>query len=226
MESSKQIHTLSCCSVTGDSRFKLNTWWHQRYQHSTRLSTKMRIVDSVKKNSERRTWPVMRTKKQPEPWCLACTWNMVILILEELSTLLEENMQIDSSLLQPRSSAAALVKKVRDGGLVRLLLDRVLHEPGTCLQVDQFEWKQPTLTLHVLGTIMVDAGSRAASVTIHRVMDTEHRLGNVTRGVMLNTLLNHWITYNGKPNIFGTEPERSISRSGISTWSCCQEHSS
>ena len=36
------------------------------------------------------------------------------------------------------------------------------------------------LTLHVLGTIMVDVGSRAASVTIHRVMDTEHGLGNVT----------------------------------------------
>ena len=30
------------------------------------------------------------------------------------------------------------------------------------------------LNLHVLGTIMVDAGSRAASVTIQRVMDTEH----------------------------------------------------
>ena len=38
---------------------------------------------------------------------------------------------------------------------------------------------------------MVDAGSRAASVTIHRVMDTEHGLGNVTGEIMLNTLLNH-----------------------------------
>ena len=27
---------------------------------------------------------------------------------------------------------------------------------------------------------MVDAGRRAASVTIHRVMNTEHGLGNVT----------------------------------------------
>ena len=39
---------------------------------------------------------------------------------------------------------------------------RVLHEPGTCLQVDQFELRHPVLNLHVLGTIMVDAGSRAA----------------------------------------------------------------
>ena len=53
---------------------------------------------------------------------------------------------------------------------------RVLHEPGTCLQVDQFEWKHLVLNLHVLGTIMVDAGSRAVSVTIHRVMDTEHAM--------------------------------------------------
>ena len=57
---------------------------------------------------------------------------------------------------------------------------RVLHELGICLQVDQFEWKHPVLSLQVLGTIMVDAGSRAASVTIHRVMDVGHGLGNVS----------------------------------------------
>ena len=69
---------------------------------------------------------------------------------------------------------------------------RILHEPGICLQVDQFEWKHPVLNLHVLGTIMVDAGSRAASVTIHRVMDVEHGLGNVRSEIKLATLLNHW----------------------------------
>ena len=84
---------------------------------------------------------------------------------------------------------------------------RVLHEPCTCLQIDQFEWKYPVLNLHVLGTIMVDAGSRAASVTIQRVMDTEHGLGNVTGEIMLNTLLDHWIKYYGKPNIVRTDPE-------------------
>ena len=75
---------------------------------------------------------------------------------------------------------------------------RVLHEPGTSLQVDQFEWRHPVLNLHVLGTIMMDAGSRAASVTIHMVMDTEHGLGNVTSEIMLNTLLNHCFRYYGK----------------------------
>ena len=79
------------------------------------------------------------------------------------------------------------------GRRLRLVAARVLHEPTTCLQVDQFEWKHPVLNLHVLGTIMVDAGSCAASVTVHRVMDTEHGLGNVTSEIILNTLLNHWI---------------------------------
>ena len=84
---------------------------------------------------------------------------------------------------------------------------RVLHEPGTCLQVDQFEWRHPVLNLHVLGTIMVDAGSRAASVTIHRVMDTEHGLGNVTGEIMLNTLLNRWVKCCGKPDVVRTDPD-------------------
>ena len=55
------------------------------------------------------------------------------------------------------------------------------------------------LNLHVLGTITVDAGSRAASVTIHRVMDTEHGLGNVTGEIMLNTLLNHCFKNEERP---------------------------
>ena len=54
---------------------------------------------------------------------------------------------------------------------------------------------------------MVDAGSRAASVTIHSVMDTEHGLGNVTGEIILNTLLNHWMKDYGKPNIVRTDPE-------------------
>ena len=57
---------------------------------------------------------------------------------------------------------------------------------------------------------MVDAGSRAASVTIHRVMDAEHGLDNVTGEIMLNTLLNQWIKYCGKPNVVRTDPERAF----------------
>ena len=72
------------------------------------------------------------------------------------------------------------------------------------------------LNLHVLGTIMIDAGSRADSVRIQRVMDTEHGLGNVTGDIMLNTVLNHWMNYYGKPNTVKTDPTRS----------CCHEYPS
>ena len=99
------------------------------------------------------------------------------------------------------------VKKVRDEDYVQWLLE---HEPSTCLQVDQCEWRHP-----VLRNIMVDAGSRAASVTIHRAMDTEHGLGNVTGEIMLNTLLNHWVTYCGKPDNVRTDPELAFRDQGF-----------
>ena len=57
---------------------------------------------------------------------------------------------------------------------LHLAAARMPHEPGTCLRVDQFEWKHPVLNLHKMRTVMVDAGGRAASVTIPRVMATEH----------------------------------------------------
>ena len=71
------------------------------------------------------------------------------------------------------------------------------------------------LNLHVFPTIMVDAGSRAASVTIHRVMDTEHGLGNVTGEIMLATLLNHWVNNCGKPDFVRTDPEGAFRDQGF-----------
>ena len=62
---------------------------------------------------------------------------------------------------------------------------------------------------------MVDAGNRAAAVTLHRVMDTERVLGNVTGEIMLNTLLNHWIKYYGKPDIVRTDPEGTFRDQGF-----------
>ena len=62
---------------------------------------------------------------------------------------------------------------------------------------------------------MLDAGSRAASVTIHRVMDTEHGLGNVTGDFMLDTLLNHSVEYHGKPDIVRTDPEEAFRDQGF-----------
>ena len=107
---------------------------------------------------------------------------------------------------------------------LRRVAARVLHEPGTCLQVDHCEWRHPVLNLHVFGTVMVDAGSRATSVIIHDVMDTEHGLGNVTGEIMLNTLLNHWIKYCGKPDIVRTDPEGAFRDQGFRRGLAAQEH--
>ena len=62
---------------------------------------------------------------------------------------------------------------------------------------------------------MVDAGSRAASVTIQKVMDTEHGLGKVIGEFMLNTSLNHCIQYYGKPNIVRTDPDGAFRNQGF-----------
>ena len=59
----------------------------------------------------------------------------------------------------------------------------------------------------MLGAIMVGAGCRAAVMTIHRVMDKEHGLGIVTGEIMLQTLMEHWIKYGGKPHMVRTNSE-------------------
>ena len=116
------------------------------------------------------------------------------------------------------------VNRVRDEDYVQWLIGFFMNLAHV-FKVDEFEWRHPGLNLHVLGTIMVDAGNRAASVTIHRVIDTEHGLGNVTSEIMLNTLLNHWVKYCGKPDIVRTDPEGVFWRSKVWTWSGCQEFS-
>ena len=95
------------------------------------------------------------------------------------------------------------VKKVRDEDYVQWLLEFFTNKARV------FKWTSlsGSILCPVLGTIMVDAGSRAASVTIHGVMDIEQRLGIVSGAFMLHTLLNHWIKCYGKPNIDRTDPE-------------------
>ena len=112
----------------------------------------MLILDSVKKNSEPLTWPVRRSEEQPGPWCLACSWNLCILILKERSILCEEGTHRLIIETAKKFSCSACEKSQRRR--LHPVTARVLREP----------------------TIMVDTGSRAASVTLQRVMDTEHGL--------------------------------------------------
>ena len=167
----------------------------------------MLTVDSVKKNSKLWTWPLRKNKKT--------TRTIVSRLHVELGHSQPRGM-IDSLRIKHahRLIIAAASQKFSCSACeesqrrrLRPAAARVLHEPGTCLQVDQFEWRHPVLNLHVLGTIMVDVGSRASSMTINRAMDVELRLGNVTGEIMLATLLNHWVKYYGKPDIVRTDPE-------------------
>ena len=80
VESSKQIRSLTCCSMTIFSKSHLVV---QSCQHNIQSSRKILIVDSIKIKSEPLTWPVRKSEKQPEPWCISCTWNLAILILGE-----------------------------------------------------------------------------------------------------------------------------------------------
>ena len=106
-------------------------------------------------------------EEQPEPWRLLCM---------ELGNSDPRGM-IDSLrrkhahrlIIAAKKFSCSVVEESQRRNL-HPVAARVLHELGTSLQVDQFEWKHLVLNLHVLGTTLVDAGSRAASVTIQRVI--------------------------------------------------------
>ena len=99
VESTKQIRSLPCCTMTIGSKSHLV---------APAVSTEYRVIQE-----DAHCRPSETKEKQPEPWCLDCTWNLAILILQERSILCEENTQTDSSSLQQESSAAVLVRKVR-----------------------------------------------------------------------------------------------------------------
>ena len=71
VESSQQIRSQTCCSVTIGSKSHLVAPAVSTDDHP--VIKKMLIVDSVKKNSKPWTWPLRKNEKQPEPWCLDCT---------------------------------------------------------------------------------------------------------------------------------------------------------
>ena len=62
-----------------------------------------------------------------------------------------------------------------------------LHELGCFFFVDQFEREDPPHNLYVSDTIMeqMQAVVRQPTVTTHRLLDTDHNLGNVSGETML-----------------------------------------
>ena len=80
-------------------------------------------------------------------------------------------------------------------------------EPGAVLQMDNFHWKHPTKEVHVKGTLLVDASSRAAVVRIWRTAPRQELLGNVSASEARQVLQESWFKFYGRPETVMTDPE-------------------
>ena len=80
-------------------------------------------------------------------------------------------------------------------------------EPGAVLQMDNFYWKHPTKEVHVKGTMLVDASSRAAVVRIWRTAPRQELLGNVSASEARQVLQESWFKFYGRPETVMTDPE-------------------
>ena len=77
VESSKQIRSLACCAMTFDSKSHLV---------GPVVSTEYPVIQKEAhrrlSQEEQRAFD-LASEEEPEPWCLACTWKLATLILEE-----------------------------------------------------------------------------------------------------------------------------------------------
>ena len=64
--------------------------------------------------------------------------------------------------------------------LSRPVTNGKVMEPGAVLQMDNFYWKHSLKEVHVKGTLLVDASSRAAVIRIWRTAPSQELLGNVS----------------------------------------------
>ena len=85
---------------------------------------------------------------------------------------------------------------------LRPVAARYLNEPGICLQVEQFEWRHPCVEPARVGNHHGGPQSHGRSTWI----------GNVTGEKMLATLLNHWVKYHGKTDREGAFRDQGFRR--------------
>ena len=71
----------------------------------------------------------------------------------------------------------------------------------------QFYWKHPTKEVHVKGTLLVDASSRAAVVRTWRTAPRQELLGHVSASEARQMLQESWFKCNGRPETVMTDPE-------------------
>ena len=122
VESSKQISSLACCPMTVDSK--------TRTQHfvAPAISTAYPIIqeDAHRRLNQQESRALdlacEEGRTTARTMYLAYTWNLVTLILDEWSTLSKNTCTSTHHCYTQKISAVALVRKVRDGDFMRLLL--------------------------------------------------------------------------------------------------------
>ena len=72
---------------------------------------------------------------------------------------------------------------------------------------DNFYRKQPLKEVHVKGTLLVDASSRAAVIRIWRTAPRQELLGNVSASEARQMLQESWFKFYGRPETVMTDPE-------------------
>ena len=68
-------------------------------------------------------------------------------------------------------------------------------------------WKHPLKEVHVKGTLLVDASSRAAVIRIWRTAPRQELLGNVSASEARQMLHESWFKFYGRPETVMTDPE-------------------
>ena len=78
---------------------------------------------------------------------------------------------------------------------------------GLRCQVQNTIWKHPLKEVHVKGTLLVDASSRAAVIRIWRTAHRQELLGNVSASEARRMLQESWFKFYGRPETVMTDPE-------------------
>ena len=149
VESSKQIRSQTCCSVTIDSK-----------NHLVAPAVSTDDYPVIQEDAHRRL-----SKEEQQALDLGTEEE------REPARTTVSRLHVELGHSGPRGVIDSLRRKHAHRLIIaaakKLVAARVLHEPGTCLQVDQFEWKRPVLNLHVLGTIMVDGCWKSCCLRDH-----------------------------------------------------------
>ena len=108
---------------------------------------------------------------------------------------------------RPRNSCTARPARIVPQCYLVLVTSGQVMEPGAVLQMYNFYLKHPLKEVHVKGTLLVDASSRAAVIRIWRTAPRQELLGNVSASEARQMLQESWFKFYGRPETVMTDPE-------------------